>query len=442
MEKPIKVAMVCHFSNPMVRSHLPLDNRVLYKTARKLLGMPIKRGGYGDIAAWDTYLIEFLSKRRDVELFVISAHSGLKKSVVSFIEGGVNYYFVKCDYATLLKRLIKSPSLWLKLNPMRPKVKNIINKIHPDIVTMVGAENAHIASTVIGIDNYPVLIQCQTIYNNPARTEYSTIDEKNAFVERELFKTAKYVAIPSQMHYDLFKKMNSKAFVFDWKAKTPLPKVEYNGPKEYDFVNYALTMDFRKGYHDSIRALAVVKERYPNVTLNLTGGSTTEQKEELISLVKKLNLQDNVVFTPFFEKQEDLFRHIQKSRFALLPSKIDSIAGTMVQAMHFGLPLVCYETVGTPKLNKEKECALIAEMNNVEQLAEKMLLLLDHPDKAEMLKKNALERLEKRNNMDACTERLVNTYKAIVDYDNEGIPIPNHLFFNPNAVYEKENNND
>ena len=77
MEKPIKVAMVCHFSDPMVRSHLPLDDRILYRIVRKLLGMPVKRGGYGDIAAWDPYLIEFLSKRNDVELYVISAHTGL-----------------------------------------------------------------------------------------------------------------------------------------------------------------------------------------------------------------------------------------------------------------------------------------------------------------------------------------------------------------------------
>ena len=424
MEKSIKVAMVCHFSDSMVRSHLPLDNRKLYRVVRKLLGMPGKGGGYGDIAAWDPYLVEFLSKRNDVELYVISAHTGLKKSVVTFIEGGVNYYFVKCDYATMLKRLIKSPSRWMKLNPMRPKVRRIVKSIHPDIVTMVGAENGYIASTVIGIKNIPVLVQCQTIYNNPDRSKYSEIDEKNAFVERELFREVKYVAIPTRMHLDLFNKMESSALVFD-----------YNGPKEYDFVNFALTMDFRKGFHDSIRALAIVKEKYPNVTLNLTGGCTAEQKEELVALVKELKLVENVVFTPFFEKQEDLFRHIQKSRFALLPSKMDHISGTMVQAMHFGLPLVCYETSGTPQINKEKECVLIAEMNNIEQLAGKMIELIDSPKKADMLRRNAQESLEKqKNNMVACTERLVKTYKAIIDYDRNGTPIPEYLFFNPSAV--------
>lgn len=434
MNNKLKVALVCHYSNAESRSHLPLDSRKLYRLVRKILRMPDKGGSYGDIAAWDPYLIEFLSKRDDVELYVISAHTGLKKRVVTYTDNNVHYYFVKCDYATLLKRLIKSPSLWMKLNPMRPVVRRIVNKIHPDIVAMIGAENGYIASTVIGIDCCPVLVQCQTIYNNPDRVKYSEFDEKNAYVERELFKTVKYVAIPTQMHLEMFEKLESNALVFDWKAKTPRPNVQYDGPKEYDFVNFALTMDFRKGFHDSIRALALVKQKHPNVTLNLTGGSTAEQLDELKALVNELDLQDNVIFTPFFEKQEDLFRHIQKSRFALLPSKMDHISGTMVQAMHFGLPLVCYATDGTPSFNKEKECALIADMNSIEQLAENMTVLLEQPDKAEILKTNAWERLKKKDNMEACTERLVNTYKAIIDYDRMGNPIPEYLFFNPSAV--------
>lgn len=435
MEKSIRVTFVCDFSNPMVRSHLPLDNRKLYNFIRILMGMSKKESLYGDTAAWDTYLIKFLSKRQDVKLSVIASHPGLKKGTVSFVDDDVQYHIIRCEYATFLKRIIKSPALWLKLNPLRPKVRSLIKKTAPDIVVLIGAENAYISSTILGIEDIPVLIQCQTIYNNPDRAKYSSIDAKNAFVEKEIFRTAKYVAIPTQMHLDLFKKIPNNALVFDWKAKTPRPEiVRYEGAKEYDFVNYALTMDLRKGFHDSIKALAIVKKVYPNIKLNLTGGCTAEQKEELVNLVKEQNLQDNVIFTPFFEKQEDLFLHIQKSRFALIPSKMDYISGTMSQAMLFGLPLVCYKTEGTPLLNSEKECALIADMNNIEQLASKMIELLSNPQKAETLKRNAYERIEKKNNMEACTERLVQTYKAIIDYDKNGTPIPNDLFFNPDAV--------
>lgn len=435
MSELIKVCLVCDFSNPMVRSHLPLDNRSLYNFVRRLFGMPKRLAGYGDTAAWDTYLIDYLSRRSDVDLSVIVSHPGLKKGTVSFYDGNVYYQVIRCEIATALKRIIKNPALWVKLNPMRPKVRRLIRRIRPDIVALIGAENAHISSTVLGIKDVPVLIQCQTIYNNPNRIKYGRIDIKNAFVEKEIFRTAKYVALPTWMHYNLYKTMAGPSLVFDWKAKTPLPKkINYSGPKEYDFVNFALTMDLRKGFHDSIRALAIVKKQYPNVRLNLIGRSTAERKSELVALVDELSLQDNVVFTSFFPHQDDLFLQIQKSRFALLPSKMDYVSGTMVQAMHFGLPLVCYATEGTPLLNSEKECVLLATMNSIEQLAAQMLELMSDSEKADLLRRNAMEWVEKNDNMATCTERLVNTYKAIIDYDKSGKTIPEYLSFNPDAL--------
>ena len=64
--KKMKVAMICHFSNAEVRSHLPLGNRKLYSFLRKLMRMPGKGQGYGDIAPWDTYIIESVKKRYNV----------------------------------------------------------------------------------------------------------------------------------------------------------------------------------------------------------------------------------------------------------------------------------------------------------------------------------------------------------------------------------------
>ena len=74
----MKIALICAFSNSMVRSHLPLDNRKLYNFVRKCLGMEPMKEGYGDVASWNTNFINNFKVRNDVELIVISAHSGLK----------------------------------------------------------------------------------------------------------------------------------------------------------------------------------------------------------------------------------------------------------------------------------------------------------------------------------------------------------------------------
>lgn len=425
--------MVCHFSNAMIREHLPLDKRKLYVFLRKLLRMPTKGGGYGDIAPWDTSIINDFKQRADVDLYVISAHSGLKHKVVAFEEEGVHYWFVKCDDATMLKNLMKNDERWVKLNPMIPRVRGIVEKIHPDIVMLVGAENAYYSSTLLGLNGYPTLTLCQTIYNNPERSIYGSVDSKNALVERKLISKEQCFAVYCKKHYDLLRQLAPEKLIF--KFGFPSKGVLLSPTpceKEYDFVNFAMGMSEKKGFHDAIHALTKVKEKYPEVKLNLTGGCTQEMRNELEQLAKSVGVENNVIFTPFFEKQSDLFLHIQKSRFAVLPCKMDNVSGTMTQAMQLGLPIVVYKTTGTPAFNREKKCALIAEHSNVDDLAAKMLYMMDHPDEAETIAKNAREYQEKKAAIEKGNgDRLVAILKAIVDNYKNGTSIPQEMLFDP-----------
>lgn len=429
----LKICMICHFSTADVRNHLPLDKRHLYTIARKLLRMSTKASGYGDIAAWDVNIIEEFKKHPDMEVHVISAHSGLKQAVVTYTEDGIHYNFVNCDRATLLKRLIKNDDLWRKLNPMVKHVHRLVNEIKPDLVLMVGLENAYISSTVLGIKDVPVLGLCQTIYNNPERSKHGEVDSKNATTEMEIFKEHKYFGVYCKMHYYLLRQIAPNAIIFKFGFPSKGVLLEPTPTeKEYDFVNFALEMSKNKGFPDAIEATAIVKKKYPNVKVNLVGGGGAEYKTELASLAEKLGVVDNVFFTPFFEKHSELLLHVQKSRFALLPCKMDNISGTMTQAMQLGLPLVVYRTSGTPSFNREKQCSLIAEKEKVEELARHMLSLMDNSELAESLSVNAREFQEKkaadaRRNGD----RLFATFRAVVEHYKECKEIPQELFFDP-----------
>ena len=197
-------------------------------------------------------------------------------------------------------------------------------------------------------------------------------------------------------------------------------------------MNFALMHGSRKGTTDSIQALAIVKQKFPNVTLNVVGGCDESGRAMLGSMVKELGLEENVTFTPFFEKKRDLLLHVQKSRFAVLPCKLDHTSGTMNQSMQLGLPLVVYRTTGTPTFNREKDCVLIAEKGNVEELAQHMLTLIEHPEKAELLAKNAREYQEKKTEYNKGNgERLIANFKAIIEKYHYGTPIPQNQLFNP-----------
>ena len=432
MSRMIRIALVCTFSNAKVREHLPLGANLIYGLARKILHLPAKKAVCGDMAGWVTYMIENLRKRNDIVLFVICSHSGMTRRTVSFELEGVHYYFLKCEYATSLKYIIKSPSLWHRLNPMRPLVRRIIKRVKPDLIALIGAENPHISGTVLGIKGIPLIVKCQTIYNNPQRRKTGAFDEKNAYVEKLLFNGLRYVSVNTKMHERMFREVNKTAFNFTWEYGNLMPEVK-QVEKVYDFVIYAAGMSARKGYPDAIQALAIVKRHYHYVRLNVVGGGSEDYKKELEELAKKMGVSDNIVFTPFLEKQVDLFQHIQQARFALLPCKLDYIASTIRQAMHYELPVVCYKTEGTITLNEEKPCVLTADNSNVEDLATKMLMLLDDHSVAEVLRKNAKEYSSIWNDDERITNQMVGVFNAVVNHYNNGITIPSELLYTPKA---------
>ena len=433
----LKVTLICHFSNSKVREHLSLDNRKLYSFVRRLLRLPAKSRNYGDVASWDTYMIEQLRKRNDIELYVISAHTGLKKRVCSFELEGVHYSFVSCDSAVLLKHIIKRPSMWHRLNPMRPRVRRLINKINPDVIALIGAENAYYSGTVLGIKDIPIIVKCQTIYNNPNRGNVGIVDKKNAYVEKEIFKDLQYVSVDSSMHERLFRQMNQTAVNFKWQLGTLYPVVE-DREKIFDFVCFAFSMIPGKGYTDIVNAMAIVCNKYPDAKLNLVGNGTPEYMEELHGLIEKHGIVRNVIFTPSFPQQEGVFQHIKQSRFAVLPCKLDYIASTIRQAMHYDLPVLCYRTEGTEKLNQEKRCVLLAENGNMNDLADKMLMLLENKELVNELTTNGREFAIQDNNDAVISQQMSDVFHAVVSHYRYGTLVPEQLIAYPNAN-EKEN---
>ena len=425
MKNKLKVILICQFSNSEVRAHLPLGKRKIYSFIKKILGHGRGSYKYVDIASWNTNFINNLKFRDDVELTIVSSHTGMNKSQVHFEIDGVNYFFVNCDHAIMLKHIITNPKWWIKFNPMIPIVHGIVRKVEPDIVALMGAENPHYSSTILGLEkDYPCIFKAQTIYNNPDRLKYDNFNKINAYVEKQVFKRLPYASVSTRMHYLLYRKYRKDSYNFQWKFGMTFYPVDKTERKEFDFVNFAASVSEAKGYGDAIKALSIVKKTHPYVKLNLVGDQSTGFYRQCLRLVEELGLEDNVIFTPSFELQKEVFQHIQRARFALLPYKLDFISSTTWQSMYYEMPVICYRTMGPPTINKDKECILIADMNNIEMLAEKMNCLLDDPIKAEELRRNAKETVDAMNDGKKIADEIVRNFRAIVDNYKNGTAIP------------------
>ena len=429
----MKIVLIAGFSNSEIREHLKFRNDSrLYKLLIKTFGLPARVGEFRDYGPWVPNIIAEVEKHGDIELHVVGHQIRLKQSMQTFQMRGVTYHFFPSEWTSFMRKCGKY-SLWKKLQRSTHYVRQVVEEVKPDLIVLSGAENPATSIGILASDKYLRLCLCQTIYNNPERSQYSNPDSLKLEMEMDIFSQLKYFGVYSSMHYNLLREFrpNATIFKFGYPSKGRLLEPS-EVKKEYDFVNFALMHGSRKGTPDSIRALAIVKRKYPDVTLNIVGGCDQKGMEQLKSLVAELDLEANVSFTPFFEKRSDLLLHVQKSHFAVLPCKLDHTSGTMTQSMQLGLPIVVYKTTGTPSFNREKQCALIAEKENVEQLAQHMMALMDNPELAETLRKNAREFQEKKAEIAKQNgKRLIETFKAVIEHYKEGKEIPQNLLFNP-----------
>lgn len=429
----MKILLIGSFLDSDVRQQdiFKKDSPFFHRLVR-LLGLPERVGNLNDRAPWIRSLINYLETQEDVELHVFGPQIRLKKPLTEYESRGVKYYFYSSEWTSFLRKL-KRYNVWKRLQNVDVYFKKVLGKVRPDLVVLSGAENPATSVSILYADKYPRYCLCQTIYNNPDRAKFAKPKCLIQDMEKDIFANLHFFGVYSKMHYDLLRQMSPDAtiFKFGYPSKgillEPTPM-----EKQFDFVNFALMHGSRKGTPDSIKALAIVKQKYPDVTLNIVGGCDPEGMEQLKSLVSELDLEQNVVFTPFFEKRSDLLLHVQKSRFAVLPCKLDHTAGTMSQAMQLGLPLVVYKTTGTPSYNREKICALIAEKENVDELAQHMLSLLENTELCEMLRKNAREFQEKKvEAVHLNGEHLMANFRSIIENYHNGTPIPEEQLFNP-----------
>lgn len=418
--KKIKVAMICHFSNAEVRKHLPLSEcRMLNHILKLFKQNPFK---YGDFAPWINSIAANCFKYPEMEMHIIAPHFGMNKNRYDFELNGVFYHFIKNRPNYLLqglnRRLFRSE--FVKYCKNYQVINKIVNEIDPELVVLVGAENPDYSGSALSIKQRPVFLMCQTVFDNP---EFEPFYDKYGYqkrkeLENQIISFTPYLGCYSDKHYNLLKKIadNSYIFRFNWPN---LPKKFSVIPalKEYDFINFANSMSLQKGYHDSLRALSIVKEKYPDVKMVLIDNGPQTTKVELEHLIEELGLANNVLFVPFFEHQQDLFQFLESVRFAVLPCKVDYISGTMLQSMRQGIPIVVYETEGTVTLNSERKCALIAKPNDVEGLARHMLALMADNSLALELSENGrlfMDLYRERN--ERSMDQIISIFKSITGH--------------------------
>jgi glycosyltransferase involved in cell wall biosynthesis len=155
-----------------------------------------------------------------------------------------------------------------------------------------------------------------------------------------------------------------------------------------------------KGQDRVIRAMVKVVGDIPNVKLILVGnGSFSSSKQgiglskadrwlnELCTLVKRLGMEDRVVFTGHLS-QRQLNAAYERCDLTILPSIREGFGLVVIESWLYGKPTIVSSKAGIAELVEEGRNGLLFDPDDLLTLAEKISDLLSDPNRARILGKN------------------------------------------------------
>lgn len=426
MNKKIKVVWLCHFSNPDTRNIIQIEKSYYKKILCSLLHRPCKV--WDDFAIWNTNAIKQFEKFPDIDLTVVFPYAGVEGKVQKHEIRGIHYVAFRSEDDHLLDslklKLFKKHNRSFRKN--RSIIASIISDIKPDIVHVIGAENPYYSIAALDIpDEIPSIVSLQTLMSDPAFLANFPISKESykyhSELEKQIICKSRYLCSKIGRYRSIvWSKIKKDAVFLNLSLAVGVDIDERPCEKEFDFVYFAA--DISKACDYAIEAFAIAYERHPGLTLNVSGSYTHDYKAHLDKRLQELGIQGQVRFTGSVATHDEVIAQIKKSRFALLPLKVDMISGTIREAMACGLPVVTTITPATPDLNIVRESVLLSQKEDFQAMADNMLRLLEDDNFAATIRKNAIITVQEKYSNESYMNLWRQAYHEIYENMNYGTP--------------------
>lgn len=157
---------------------------------------------------------------------------------------------------------------------------------------------------------------------------------------------------------------------------------------------YAGRLIYWKGLHLAIKAYAKLAKTYPEVDFTVVGSGSDEGW--LKEIAEQEGVLEKIKWVPRVE-QAVLFEMYRDFDLLLFPSLHDSSGGVVLEAISFGIPVVCLD-LGGPKEIVDINCSRVvptkglSEQEVVVKLAEALEGLISQPEKMEQMREFAMEK--------------------------------------------------
>ena len=367
---------------------------------------------------WLEAMIESAQKDSDIEIVVVNIMNIPEMRLLD--DGNIRYYTIpgepneKYDYKSTTAH-----NYW----------REIIKKENPDIIELWGTEMPMGLAALSEADNIPAVVYVQGVLESIGRYYLAGMTHEEikkacslrdiitrktlchiqqtyldrSHIEIEIINRAKNIIVENDWAAAYYKKVCPDVQVY----RCPL-SISQEFEKEqwtYDKMqphtimcpaaNYPI-----KGLHMLLKALAIVKNNFPDVKLYIPGTKLREASnlksylmqngydKYICSLIKDLNLSNNIEYTGRLTAAE-MAQKMAHSNCFVMSSAIENHSSTLKEAMTVGVPCVASYVGGVPQYATHESNCLLYRFEDYEMLAYNITRLFESHDLCEKLSKEA-----------------------------------------------------
>lgn len=347
----------------------------------------------------------------------------------------------------------------------KPEFESLLQKIKPDVIHIFGTEKAQSLAlaqaanyknclvTIQGLvseckyhyfDGMPekyrkaniIKTICEfvfskiNLYPSIIATDYKRFC-KNAEFEVELLKKNKNFSGRTHWDKSAVLKNNPNAQYFELNENL---RAEFYGGDKWNTENMQAYRIFvsqanypLKGFHMLLQSAAELKKTFPNLQIAVGGYAPIKTSNPLVafgvnyffeyqgyikSLIKKYELQDNIIFLGSLSASQ-MKSEFLKANVFVSPSSIENSPNSVGEAMMLGTPVISSDVGGVSSMVTDEKEGLLYEFHDIQKLTSCITRIFNDKSFAITLSEKAMLRASQTHNRSKNTEVLIDIYKKI-----------------------------
>lgn len=175
-----------------------------------------------------------------------------------------------------------------------------------------------------------------------------------------------------------------------------------------------------KGIHILIKAIGLLKKKYPKIQLRLAGQINVGNKlldgysVYINNLIRRLDLKDNVIFLGSIN-EDKIIDELQKCSVCIIPSFIETYCLAFAESMIIGVPTVVSFAGALPEFAKNNKDALFYNSIDYYSMAGHIDDLIQNRELAEFISTNCRKRRLLENDPNKVVEKQISIYQQILN---------------------------